>query len=148
VQTQQKQQMLVANTSLCRNISIRCIAWILSGSHSSGKITRNLHCSRSQRPTYGVILVSSRRPALRQSSILVGICLLASDHCIDVFRRNIMCNVDVGLIVFHWEGPDRVPVAEFATEHMCRNWDAVNNFVHENSFEESSTKAPTRPNRY
>lgn len=44
----------------------------------------------------------------------------------------------MGLLAFHWEGPDRFPVAEYATEHMCRNWDAVNDFVHKIAFDESS----------
>ncbi|KAH0172975.1 hypothetical protein KCU67_g1499, partial [Aureobasidium melanogenum] len=58
----------------------------------------------------------------------------APDHCVDLLRRVIMCNADVGMIVYYWEGPGRDPKAELATEHMCRNIDRINDWVLANSW--------------
>ncbi|KEQ93034.1 hypothetical protein AUEXF2481DRAFT_346613 [Aureobasidium subglaciale EXF-2481] len=58
------------------------------------------------------------------------------DHCIDLLRQRIMCTADVGLIIYYWEGPERIPKANFATEHMCRNLDAIDGWVRDHSWEE------------
>lgn len=56
-----------------------------------------------------------------------------------------MCTADVGLIVYYWEGVDRLPQAKFATEHMCRNLDRINDWVLENKWEDEQAIDPLAP---
>lgn len=52
-----------------------------------------------------------------------------SDHCIDLLRQVIMCHADVGLIVFDDMGPKSSPVPRFSTDHKCRNFTAITEWV-------------------
>ncbi|SMR52955.1 unnamed protein product [Zymoseptoria tritici ST99CH_1E4] len=67
------------------------------------------------------------------------------DHCLDLLRQMIMCTADVGLIIYYWEGADREPQAKFATEHMCRNLDRINDWVLEHKWEDEVTFDPLDP---
>ncbi|KAI1857177.1 uncharacterized protein JN550_013414 [Neoarthrinium moseri] len=45
-----------------------------------------------------------------------------TDHCIDILRQVLMCNGDMGLVMFHWVknvGP--APYPDFSTLHRCRD---------------------------
>ena len=68
--------------------------------------------------------------------------LQSIDHCVDLLRQIILCDADVGLIVYHWEGKDRIPQAKFATEHVCRNYDRINDWVLANKWNEESVFDP------
>ncbi|KAE9370920.1 hypothetical protein N431DRAFT_442697 [Stipitochalara longipes BDJ] len=54
---------------------------------------------------------------------------LHRDHCIDILRQHIMCNVDVGLVTTGWV---KKPFSEgarlwddFSTVHVCRNFETI-----------------------
>lgn len=56
------------------------------------------------------------------------------DHCLEMLRMNIMCQVDIGVITFH-ELPDKSgdPWPDFSTLHVCRDFDAVRKWAIENT---------------
>ncbi|PMD57179.1 uncharacterized protein K444DRAFT_535285 [Hyaloscypha bicolor E] len=56
------------------------------------------------------------------------------DHCLEMLRMNIMCQVDIGVITFH-ELPDKPgdPWPDFSTLHVCRDFDAVRKWAIDNT---------------
>ncbi|KAE9377295.1 hypothetical protein N431DRAFT_542655 [Stipitochalara longipes BDJ] len=56
------------------------------------------------------------------------------DHCLEMLRMNIMCQVDIGVITFH-ELADKPgdPWPDFSTLHVCRDFDAVRSWAIENT---------------
>ncbi|KAL2066330.1 hypothetical protein VTL71DRAFT_2401 [Oculimacula yallundae] len=56
------------------------------------------------------------------------------DHCLEMMRMNIMCQVDIGVITFH-EKPDMPgdPWPDFSTKHVCRDFDAVRKWALDNT---------------
>lgn len=58
-----------------------------------------------------------------------------------------MCTADIGLIIYYWDGPEGEPKAHFATEHMCRNLDLIDDWVPKHAWEEEKPiKDLTYPN--
>ncbi|KAH8603103.1 hypothetical protein B0O99DRAFT_605126 [Bisporella sp. PMI_857] len=56
------------------------------------------------------------------------------DHCLEILRKSIQCNADVGLFTFYMMDGDPLPWPELDTEwHVCRNFDAVREWAIENS---------------
>ncbi len=57
-----------------------------------------------------------------------------TDHCLEMLRMNIMCQVDIGVITFH-ELPDKPgdPWPDFSSLHVCRDFDAVRKWAIENT---------------
>ena len=57
-----------------------------------------------------------------------------TDHCLEMLRMNLMCQVDIGVITFH-ELPDRPgdPWPDFSTLHVCRDFDAVRKWAIDNT---------------
>jgi hypothetical protein len=58
----------------------------------------------------------------------------STDHCLEMLRMNIMCQVDIGVITFH-ELPDKPgdPWPDFSSLHVCRDFDAVRKWAIENA---------------
>jgi len=58
-----------------------------------------------------------------------------ADHCIENLRRNIMCLPSLELMMFDWK-PDKVhPQPHFSYQHTCINWDKINAWTSERSFD-------------
>lgn len=51
------------------------------------------------------------------------------DHCIDYLRQIIMCNVDITPMTASWSTVANRPVSNFETQHTCRNFDKVKEWV-------------------
>ena len=61
-------------------------------------------------------------------------------HCLHVLLQNLMCQASVDVITHNWiEGVDR-PFADFSIIHQCRDFDALLDWVHENSLRDARTK--------
>jgi hypothetical protein len=66
---------------------------------------------------------------------LLGLLLThPTDHCLEMLRMNIMCQVDIGVITFH-ELPYKPgdPWPDFSTLHVCRDFDAVRKWAIDNT---------------
>jgi hypothetical protein len=57
------------------------------------------------------------------------------DHCLDNLRLLIMCKADVSLQTYDWLDNNPRPFANFKIEHECFNWDVVNEWAKERSFD-------------
>ncbi|CZT53434.1 uncharacterized protein RSE6_15001 [Rhynchosporium secalis] len=56
------------------------------------------------------------------------------DHCLEMIRMNIMCEVNIGVITFHDRpGKPGDPWPDFSTNHVCRDFDAVRDWAIENT---------------
>ncbi|KAG1758120.1 hypothetical protein EDD22DRAFT_912318 [Suillus occidentalis] len=47
------------------------------------------------------------------------------DHCIEMIRKNIMCNADVTMITWDWVQGHKDPWPDFNTRHQCRNYEKI-----------------------
>lgn len=56
------------------------------------------------------------------------------DHCIDSIRQNLMCNADVSLMTFRWVEDDVRPKPNFKGMHECVNWDRIDAWAAQRSF--------------
>jgi len=56
-----------------------------------------------------------------------------TDHCLEILRKNIQCNADVGVFTFYLLEGDPLPWPELNTNHMCRNFDKVREWALDNS---------------
>ncbi|PMD48175.1 hypothetical protein L207DRAFT_415222, partial [Hyaloscypha variabilis F] len=56
-----------------------------------------------------------------------------ADHCLEMLRMNIRCQVDIGVITFH-ELADKPgePWPDFSTLHVCREFDAMRSWAIKN----------------
>lgn len=68
------------------------------------------------------------------------------DHCIDNLRMAIMCKADISLQTYDWLDNNRRPFANFEIEHDCFNWDSVNNWAKERSFNLYDNETLLHPN--
>ncbi|KAI0439382.1 hypothetical protein F4803DRAFT_564584 [Xylaria telfairii] len=50
------------------------------------------------------------------------------DHCIDLLRQVLMCNSGTGLLFYADRGSEQ-PEARFSTNHMCRNFSQISEWV-------------------
>ena len=50
---------------------------------------------------------------------------MLSDHCIDILRQKLVCDVDVGLMTHYWVSRRKAPWPNFNIVHKCRNFDGV-----------------------
>ena len=57
------------------------------------------------------------------------------DHCLDNLRQLIMCKADVSLQTYDWLDNTPRPFANFKIEHDCYNWNALNDWAKERSFD-------------
>jgi len=56
-----------------------------------------------------------------------------TDHCLEILRKNIECNADVGVFTFYLLEGDPLPWPELNTYHQCRNFDRVREWALDNS---------------
>jgi hypothetical protein len=66
-------------------------------------------------------------------SIFEHMLRIAKDHCLEILRKNIQCNADVGLFTFYMEEGDPLPWPELNSWHTCRNFDRVRDWALEHS---------------
>lgn len=59
--------------------------------------------------------------------------LIQIDHCLEILRKNIECNADIGLFTFYMEEGDPLPWPELNSFHQCRNFDRVVDWATEHS---------------
>ena len=57
------------------------------------------------------------------------------DHCIDNLRMAIMCNADISLQTFDWVDNSPRPLANFKTEHECLDFEALDSWAEDHSFD-------------
>jgi hypothetical protein len=57
-----------------------------------------------------------------------------TDHCLEMLRMNIRCQVDIGVIKFHeLTNQPGDPWPDFSTLHVCRDFDAVGSWAIKNT---------------
>ncbi|KAI0889443.1 uncharacterized protein GGS22DRAFT_196960 [Annulohypoxylon maeteangense] len=55
------------------------------------------------------------------------------DHCVEYLRYRLMCTADVGIVPFVWAGTKGRLTADMDRMHTCRDYEAVRQFVKNNS---------------
>ncbi|KAA8647327.1 hypothetical protein EYZ11_004077 [Aspergillus tanneri] len=66
-------------------------------------------------------------------------------HCIDILAQAIKCSSSVDVILFNWvEGWDQ-PFPDFGNQHVCRDFEALLDYVNENSVPRSVWKTMKEP---
>lgn len=64
--------------------------------------------------------------------------LISTAHCLDIIRQQLMCNVDVGIFGQVWLYPDHPePFVDFNTQHKCRNFDQLRQYVQKHQLPEN-----------
>jgi len=66
--------------------------------------------------------ISSHRPLMSVSHNTL-------DHCIEMLRQVLMCSADLHLIVYDWVEQVHYPWPDFGTDHMCRDYERVHDWV-------------------
>ncbi|KAL1627580.1 hypothetical protein SLS56_006301 [Neofusicoccum ribis] len=62
------------------------------------------------------------------------------NHCIEALRMKIMCEADVGVILYREQpGSDGKMEPDYETQHVCRNWDTVREWAVENKVADKTT---------
>ncbi|KAI1363194.1 hypothetical protein F5Y08DRAFT_251979 [Xylaria arbuscula] len=56
------------------------------------------------------------------------------DHCIDSIRQNLMCNADIAMMGFKWVNDSLEPKPHFRGQHECVNWERIEEWASERSF--------------
>ncbi|PQE26935.1 tat pathway signal sequence protein [Rutstroemia sp. NJR-2017a BVV2] len=56
------------------------------------------------------------------------------DHCIDSIRQNLMCNADTAMMGFRWVNDSLEPKPNFRGQHECVNWERIEEWASERSF--------------
>jgi hypothetical protein len=56
-----------------------------------------------------------------------------ADHCLEILRKNIECNADIGLFTFYMLEGDPLPWPELNSWHTCRNFNKVRDWALEKS---------------
>ncbi|KAF2653668.1 hypothetical protein K491DRAFT_694509 [Lophiostoma macrostomum CBS 122681] len=90
-----------------------------------------LHCLNLLRKWTYVDYYKSRDMAWSQAE---NILRDHTDHCINILRQVLMCNGDMGLVMFHWvrdHGPS--PYPDFSTMHQCRDPVAILEMAEKNA---------------
>lgn len=65
----------------------------------------------------------------RSQSLYTGrVSKSATDHCIDLLRQVLMCNSATGLL-FYTDLGKQQPEARVSTEHMCKNFSQISDWV-------------------
>jgi len=58
-----------------------------------------------------------------------------ADHCIENLRRNIMCTPSLALLTLNWKSDREMPQPHFSYQHTCMNWDRIDTWVRDRSFD-------------
>ncbi|EOD50151.1 hypothetical protein GTA08_BOTSDO11535 [Neofusicoccum parvum] len=62
------------------------------------------------------------------------------NHCIEALRMKIMCEADVGVILYQEQpGSDGKMEPDYETQHVCRNWDTIREWAVENKVADKTT---------
>jgi len=59
--------------------------------------------------------------------------LIHTDHCIEMLRKNVECNADIGVFTFYMLEGDPLPWPELESYHQCRNFDKVRDWALDHS---------------
>jgi hypothetical protein len=57
------------------------------------------------------------------------------DHCLDNLRMAVMCNADISVQTFDWVDNSPRPLANFKVEHECVDFEALDSWAEDHSFE-------------
>ncbi len=57
------------------------------------------------------------------------------EHCLDIIRQAIQCQGDASLLTMKWGKNDAVPLGNFTMPHECVNWERLNSWAGERSFD-------------
>lgn len=60
---------------------------------------------------------------------------MIADRTFSDIRMALMCKADISLGSYDWVDNNRRPLTNFHTEHSCYNWDLVNNWARDHSFD-------------
>ena len=58
-----------------------------------------------------------------------------ADHCFDDIRQALMCNADTSVVTFEWKPDYRRPWPNFAVEKTCVDWEALDKWAGDRSFQ-------------
>ncbi|KAF4312395.1 hypothetical protein GTA08_BOTSDO11535 [Botryosphaeria dothidea] len=62
------------------------------------------------------------------------------DHCIEALRMKVMCEADVGVILYQEQPADDGKMEpDYEMQHVCRNWDAVREWAVSNKVADKTT---------
>ncbi|RDW64667.1 hypothetical protein BP6252_10318 [Coleophoma cylindrospora] len=56
-----------------------------------------------------------------------------TDHCLEILRKSIECNADIGVFTLYKHADDQLPWPELNTWHTCRNFDKIRDWAMENT---------------
>jgi hypothetical protein len=71
--------------------------------------------------------------------ILTTIADSSKGHCIEILRQAAICRGDVSIITMFWKDDVQLPIADFSLPHSCVNWNAIQEWSKQRSFD------PMRP---
>ncbi|PLB38961.1 oxidase ustYa family protein [Aspergillus candidus] len=66
-------------------------------------------------------------------------------HCIDILAQYIKCESPVDVILFNWVGGWDQPFPDFMNKHVCRDYEALLEYVNENSVPKEVFRAMKKP---
>ncbi|KAG1730985.1 uncharacterized protein EDB91DRAFT_1155917 [Suillus paluster] len=81
-----------------------------------------LHCLNLLRKASWMEYYGPIEPSFQDDPEVVRMHL---DHCLEMIRQTIMCNVDVTMITWDWVAGHKVPYPNFNTRHQCRNYEKI-----------------------
>ncbi|KAF1949551.1 hypothetical protein CC80DRAFT_540239 [Byssothecium circinans] len=55
------------------------------------------------------------------------------DECIEILRMNLMCQADVSVFTYHSMSGKKDAVADYESQHVCRNFDKIKQWANENA---------------
>ncbi|KAI0154991.1 hypothetical protein GGR57DRAFT_102205 [Xylariaceae sp. FL1272] len=99
-----------------------------SGYHGGMGVHHHLHCLKYIR--------QALHPEYYTGALAVDPDLMEHVyHCIDDVRQALMCNPDISIYTHVWIPGYRKPWPNFDVEHECINWEVLNGWAIENSFD-------------
>lgn len=69
----------------------------------------------------------------------------SKDHCIDDIRQALMCHADPSILTFDWLPNWRSPWPNFAIDHTCVDWNALDDWAAKRSFSVFDQKSLVHP---
>jgi hypothetical protein len=67
------------------------------------------------------------------------------DHCLDNLRRLAMCKADISILTFDWVDNNRKPLPNFEIEQECYNWNTLDEWAGQHSFNVFDNKSLIHP---
>jgi len=53
------------------------------------------------------------------------------EHCLEALRESVMCHSDLSIVSMRWGHKQALPLANWTNPHVCKNWDAVQDWAEE-----------------